>query len=306
MPFEWFRFTINVLLLLSVPSSVLLQCAAQSGKTPSTYWTSPLDAGLAGFYAEDTVYQTTTTAQLRWVTNETFYSIYLFQQQSASYAALGPSIYTKVETSPEQGGFTWTVGLESFSLANSSVFFFSLAPSGALTKQAFTSHYFNISKSAVPITTTSSSRSIITTATSTAKPTSTSLSTTTTSSTPISTSPPSSASPSPSSLETSSTTTHGLSIGLGIGIPLILLLLTLISFLIYRRRKQDRSYGIARQNEPTVQQRASADPFERFSGSGLRLEKYRELPGEERLAELGTVEERERGAVELGVTSPTR
>ena len=79
-----------IAILLSIVS-----CNARTGQAPSTYWINPPASGLAGFYTEDTVFQVSNNVQLQWATNETFYSIFLFQQQSASYAALGDPIYSK-------------------------------------------------------------------------------------------------------------------------------------------------------------------------------------------------------------------
>ncbi|MCJ1398766.1 hypothetical protein MMC11_001967 [Xylographa trunciseda] len=299
----------TVFLLLSVLSDLLLQCAAQSGDTPSTYWTSPGAGGQNSFYIEDVVYQINTTQQLRWVTNETFYSIYLFQQQALAYATVGQSIYTKEETDQEQGGYLWTVNTQSFSLSNSSVFFFSLAPTVSLYDQAFTCHYFNITDNPLPVTTTFPS-STTTTASSIATS-----SVTTTSSTPASTSASASSTtslaPSPSSASSTSPEAIGLGVGLGIGIPIVLLLAALVFFLIYRSRKQDRSrtqsgYGIAQQNDHMAPQNSDAGPPSKPFSGGSQGEKHSAFPVEEHPTELGPGDRRSYGLAELGAMASTR
>lgn len=73
-------------------------CAAQTGQAPSTYFITPPASAQTGFYVEDIVYQLNSNLSVHWVTNQTAYGVFLFQQQSLEYAALGDSIYSRSTT----------------------------------------------------------------------------------------------------------------------------------------------------------------------------------------------------------------
>ncbi|EXJ63237.1 hypothetical protein A1O7_03684 [Cladophialophora yegresii CBS 114405] len=213
-------------------------------QTPSTYFVNPPAAGGELFFAENKAYAVGSVIDIQWVTDEDDYNIFLWQQslgvQSAAEGS-GP-IYTKILGSDEEGGFSWTVTPQQFSLNQSNVFFLALTPAGAQDLDgATTSHYINLTAASdtAPLNTTplvsspaSSTLAPSTQATSTSKPTTTATATSTPSPVPPA---PQTASPSTSS----SSTTIGVGVGLGLGIPLLLL----IGFIAIPRRYRRKLFA---------------------------------------------------------------
>ena len=251
---------ISGFLLLSLLFNLLLPCTVQTGQTPSTYFVAPPEHGSAGFYNENALFQLNVNTKLQWLTNQTFYSIFLFQQQSLARADLSSYIYNrfsqdanrercssdlhelstdKQEGEQESGGFAWNVTIQSFALSRSSVFSSSLALNGDLNGDAFTSHYFNITDTQLPVTTTFSR---------------TDSSSSTTFPTVIAQAESGITAPVNSS--SSSTQNIGLGVGIGFGIPIVLLLAGLVAFVCYRNRKRNTS---RQQNGQGIEMKMNGD-----------------------------------------------
>ncbi|EXJ57846.1 uncharacterized protein A1O5_12404 [Cladophialophora psammophila CBS 110553] len=227
-------------LLFAVSFSIFAQVISQ---TPSTYFINPPAAGDQLFFAENQAYAVGSTFDVQWVTDQDAYNIFLWQQSlNVQSAAEGSSpIYTKITGSKEEGGFSWTVSLQQFSLNQSNVFFLALSPAGEQNLNgATTSHYFNVTATSDAASDTTSS---VTSVSSSAGPTSTSAPTTTAtvtfSPTPVA-SPSQTAVPAVSSPSTSSTTIGvGVGVGVGLGIPLLLL----IGFTLVPRRYRRKLFA---------------------------------------------------------------
>ncbi|KAL9117818.1 MAG: hypothetical protein Q9187_005639 [Circinaria calcarea] len=255
-------------LFLALFISLLLPCQTLN---PPSYWTKPPAAGTNALFVENVVFQLNGDATLQWVTDKTFYSIFLFQQRiDISAAALGNPIYSKDEGEEEKGSYTWRVTTQSFLLTDSDVFFFSLAPSGNLDNDATTSHYFNISDRSLTVSTTSSTASF---STSTTSSTSTASSTSTTSSATISstsTTPAGNVPTVPANPSSSSVKKIGLGVSLGVSVPIILLLAALVVFVFKRGRKKN---SLPSQNEyGTPVELLKRDLFPPLNGYGISTE----------------------------------
>ena len=90
---------LNIFPLILFLASLPIPCTAPSGQQPSTYFVVPPDAGTNAFYGENPVFGLYVDTKLRWVTNEPYYSIFLYQQRSLSTAATGNPIYSKLSAS---------------------------------------------------------------------------------------------------------------------------------------------------------------------------------------------------------------
>ena len=171
----------------------------------------------------------------------------------------------------ELGEITWTVTTQQFSLSKFPVFFFALGPTAALDN-AWTSHYFNITKGPASTTTTSSTATT-SSSTTTSGGTSSSVVSSATTSTTASTTSGQPGSAITVSVQSSSSGAEqiGLGVGLGIGIPIVLLLAALVAFIVYRsRRKNKRS----RAESPSYQ-----------SDNGIRMKTYNHAPNGTRLSD---------------------
>ncbi|KIW74410.1 hypothetical protein Z517_12350 [Fonsecaea pedrosoi CBS 271.37] len=222
--------------LLAVGLCLITRVVSQ---TPSTYFINPPAAGDELFFAENQAYAVGSTFNVEWVTDEDAYNIFLWQQSlTVQSAAEGSSpIYTKITGSDEEGGFSWTVSSQQFSLVQSNVFFLALSPAGKQDLDgATTSHYFNVT--AASESTSSSSSSATSTPSSSAPPTSISVPTTTATVTfaPTPIISPSQTAVSSSSSKSNNATGVGLGVGLGLGIPLLLLLGFTLMPRKYRRK----------------------------------------------------------------------
>ncbi|ETI22899.1 hypothetical protein G647_04693 [Cladophialophora carrionii CBS 160.54] len=224
----------NIFLVVGVCLFVHVLC-----QTPSTYFVNPPAAGDELFFAENKAYDVGSVIDIQWVTDEDDYNIFLWQQSlGVQSAAAGSSpIYTKILGSDEEGGFSWTVTLQQFSLNQSNVFFLALTPAGAQDLNgATTSHYINLTAAPdiAPVVSSPTSSTLASSiqVTSTLIPTMTA--TVTSTPQPV---PPASQTTGTSS--SSSSTTIGVGVGLGLGIPLLLL----IGFIAVPRRYRRKLFA---------------------------------------------------------------
>ncbi|KAI9666764.1 MAG: hypothetical protein M1831_001540 [Alyxoria varia] len=231
--------------------------------TPDTFFRVPKESGEGPLYATNQVYELGSVLNVKWVSNEPDYGIWLWQQDTSESSAevdsesavLGTSVKADAvlfrserqnKTSPantvgppepdsvgdtSNGRFPWKVSTGSFSLRKSNVFFLSSGPLASLTGTYATCHYFNISADPVPPTGRPSS--------SVATPTSSSIASSRPSSAisgkaSSSTATVTSSSPADNNSSDSTATKVGLGVGLGVGIPLVLVA---IGFLFLKVRK---------------------------------------------------------------------
>ncbi|OCT54585.1 hypothetical protein CLCR_03037 [Cladophialophora carrionii] len=207
-------------------------------QTPSTYFVNPPAAGDELFFAENKAYAVGSVIDIyngslmRMTTTYSYGSKALVfnlpPQAAAQYTILG---------SDEEGGFSWTVTLQQFSLNQSNVFFLALTPAGAQDLDgATTSHYINLTAAPdiAPVVSSPTSSVLAPSiqVTSTLIPTTTA--TVTSIPPPV---PPASQTAGPSS--SSSSTTIGVGVGLGLGIPLLLL----IGFVAVPRRYRRKLFA---------------------------------------------------------------